>query len=106
AIAYVTGAPGGSRIISSVLDVLVNAIDFKKSIADAVAAPRLHHQWLPDEVVVERTLPAETARALAARGHKIRIGPTAGSATSIAATPNGLVGAADTRAKGATAAGY
>jgi gamma-glutamyltranspeptidase/glutathione hydrolase len=104
--AYVTGAPGGSRIITTVLQVLVNAIDFKKPIAEAVAAPRVHDQWLPDEVVVERTLPAETVRALTARGHKVRVGPTGGSANSIAVTPAGLVGAADTRAKGATAAGY
>ena len=104
--AFVTGAPGGSRIITSVLQVLVNAIDFKKPIAEAVAAPRVHHQWLPDEVMVERTLPAETVRALAARGHRVRVGPTAGSANSIAVTPAGLVGAADTRARGATAAGY
>jgi gamma-glutamyltranspeptidase/glutathione hydrolase len=105
AAAYVTGAPGGSRIITSVLQVLVNAIDFKKPIAEAVAAPRVHHQWLPDEVVVERTLPAETVRALVARGHKVRVGPTSGSANSIAVTPAGLVGAADTRARGALAAG-
>jgi gamma-glutamyltranspeptidase/glutathione hydrolase len=104
--AFVTGAPGGSRIITSVLQVLVNAIDFKKPIAEAVAAPRVHHQWLPDEVVVERTLPAETVRALTTRGHKVRVGATAGSANSIAVTPAGLVGAADTRAKGALAAGY
>ncbi|HEX4555626.1 MAG TPA: gamma-glutamyltransferase [Xanthobacteraceae bacterium] len=104
--AFVTGAPGGSRIITSVLQVLVNAIDFKKPIAEAVAAPRVHHQWLPDEVVVERTLAADTVRALTARGHKVRVGPTSGSANSIAVTPAGLVGAADTRAKGALAAGY
>jgi gamma-glutamyltranspeptidase/glutathione hydrolase len=102
----VTGAPGGSRIITTVLQVLVDVIDFKKTIAEAVAAPRVHHQWLPDEVLVERTLPAETVRALMARGHKVRVGPTGGSANSIAVTPAGLVGAADTRAKGATAAGY
>jgi gamma-glutamyltranspeptidase/glutathione hydrolase len=106
AAAFVTGAPGGSRIITSVLQVLVNAIDFKRPIAEAVAAPRVHHQWLPDEVVVERTLPAETVRALVARGHKVRVGPTMGSAHSIAVTPSGLVGAADSRAKGALAAGY
>jgi gamma-glutamyltranspeptidase/glutathione hydrolase len=106
AVAYVTGAPGGSRIITSVLQVLVNAIDFKKPIAEAVAAPRVHHQWLPDEVLVERTLSGEAIRALAMRGHKVRTGPTAGSANSIAVTPAGLVGAADIRAKGATAAGY
>jgi gamma-glutamyltranspeptidase / glutathione hydrolase len=104
--AFVTGAPGGSHIITTVLQVLVNAIDFKKSIAEAVAAPRVHHQWLPDEVVVERTLPAATIRALEARGHKVRIGPTSGSANSIAVTPTGVVGAADIRAKGALAAGY
>src|SRR5215813_638809 len=101
--AFVTGAPGGSRIITTVLQVLVNAIDFKKPIADAVAAPRVHDQWLPDEVQAERTLPAETFRALAARGHKIRTGSTAGSANSIAVTPSGLVGAPDIRAKGAAA---
>ncbi len=106
AVAYVTGAPGGSRIITSVLQVLVNAIDFKKPIADAVAAPRVHDQWLPDEVQAERTLSAETFRALAARGHKIRTGSAAGSANSIAVTPTGLVGAPDIRAKGAAAAGY
>jgi gamma-glutamyltranspeptidase/glutathione hydrolase len=106
AVAFVTGAPGGSRIITTVLDVLVNAIDFKMPIAAAVAAPRVHDQWVPDEVLVERTLPADTIRALAARGHDVRIGATGGSANSIAATPAGLVGAADIRARGAFAAGY
>jgi gamma-glutamyltranspeptidase/glutathione hydrolase len=104
--AFVTGAPGGSRIITTVLQVLVNAIDFKKPIAEAVAAPRVHDQWLPDEVLVERTLPSETVRALMARGHNVRVGATMGSAHSIAVTPAGLVGAADSRAKGSLAAGY
>ncbi len=101
----VTGAPGGSRIISTVLQVIVNMIDFRKSIVDAVAAPRVHHQWMPDEVVVEKTLPAETIAALTARGHKVRVGSVFGSANSIAVTPDGLVGAADPRALGAFAAG-
>jgi gamma-glutamyltranspeptidase/glutathione hydrolase len=102
----VTGAPGGSRIITAVLQVIVNSIDYRKDIGDAVAAPRVHHQWLPDQVVVERTLPAETIRALEALGHTVRIGPPSGSAHSIAATPQGLVGAADARARGSLAAGY
>lgn len=106
ALAFVTGAPGGSRIITSVLQVLVNAIDFKKPIAEAVAAPRVHDQWLPDEVVAERGVPADIVRALAARGHRVRTDATFGSANSIAVTPDGLVGAADTRGRGATAAGY
>jgi gamma-glutamyltranspeptidase / glutathione hydrolase len=76
------------------------------NIAQAVAAPRVHHQWLPDEVVVENSVPADTVRGLEARGDRVRIGPTFGSANSIAATPQGLAGAADPRARGASAQGY
>ena len=50
----VTGSPGGSRIISTVLQVIVNVLDYHMDVAAAVAAPRLHHQWLPDEVRIER----------------------------------------------------
>ena len=46
----VTGSPGGSRIITAVLQIIINVIDRGMNIADAVAAPRIHHQWLPDEV--------------------------------------------------------
>jgi gamma-glutamyltranspeptidase/glutathione hydrolase len=102
----VTGAPGGSRIITTVLQVVINAIDFQDGIADAVAAPRVHHQWLPDVVLVERGLPPTTIRALEARGHVIRFGPMSGAAHSIAVTPDGLIGAADARSRGALAAGY
>jgi gamma-glutamyltranspeptidase / glutathione hydrolase len=102
----VTGAPGGSRIITTVLQVIVNAIDGRMTIGNAVATPRLHHQWVPDEVVVERNFPTAKARALGALGHKLRSELVFGSAHSIAVTPEGLVGAADLRARGATAAGY
>jgi gamma-glutamyltranspeptidase/glutathione hydrolase len=104
--ALVTGAPGGSRIITTVLQVIVNALDGHKPIGDAVAAPRLHHQWWPDEVVVEENFPAARIRALTALGHKVTVGPLFGSAHSIEATPQGLTGAADLRARGAAAAGY
>jgi gamma-glutamyltranspeptidase/glutathione hydrolase len=102
----VTGAPGGSRIITSVLQVILNVIDYDMNVAQAVAAPRVHHQWLPDEVVVERGLPADTIRGLEARGDKVRIGPSFGSANSIAVTAKGIAGAADPRARGAAAQGY
>jgi gamma-glutamyltranspeptidase / glutathione hydrolase len=102
----VTGAPGGNRIISTVLQVIVNSIDFGRPIADAVAAPRVHHQWRPDEVLVERGLPAATIRALEKRGHAVKVGSIFGSAHSIAVTPKGLVGAADLRAQGSLAAGF
>jgi gamma-glutamyltranspeptidase/glutathione hydrolase len=104
--AILTGAPGGSRIITAVLQVIVNVIDFKKPLGEAVAAPRLHHQWLPDQVTVERTLSTATVQGLEARGHAVRIGPPSGAAHSIAATPAGLVGAADGRNRGALAEGY
>jgi len=102
----VTGAPGGSRIISAVLQVVLGRLDFGLSPADAVAAPRVHHQWRPDEVLVEPTLPDATVRALAAMGHPVRVGPVSGSAHTIAATPDGLVGVADGRSRGAGAAGH
>ncbi len=102
----VTGSPGGSRIITAVLNVIVNVIDRKLPIADAVAAPRIHHQWSPDLVNVERGLPREVIDALQALGHKLREGPPRTSANSILVTPQGFVGAADPRTRGALAAGY
>ena len=101
----VTGAPGGGRIISTVLQVIVNGIDFGLPLAEAVGAPRVHHQWRPDEVVAEPSLPAATIRALEKRGHAVRVGPPFGSAHSIAITPQGLVGVADPRASGSGAVG-
>jgi gamma-glutamyltranspeptidase/glutathione hydrolase len=102
----VTGAAGGGRIISAVLQVIVNVVDFKMNLAPAVAAPRLHHQWLPDEVGAERGLKAETAEGLAVRGHKLIERRAGGSANSILLTRGGLEGAADPRSQSATAAGY
>jgi gamma-glutamyltranspeptidase/glutathione hydrolase len=101
----VTGTPGGSRIISAVLQVVVNVLDYDMDVAQAVAAPRLHHQWLPDEVRVERGFAEDTLSALRAKGHKViePLGQT--SANSIAVTPNGLLGAPDPRTRGAEAAG-
>jgi gamma-glutamyltranspeptidase/glutathione hydrolase len=102
----VTGSPGGSRIITTALQIIVNVIDRKLPAAEAVAAPRIHHQWVPDAVFVEKALSAETVAALEARGHKVtRRGPGT-SANTILVTPAGLIGAADPRTRGALAAGY
>jgi gamma-glutamyltranspeptidase / glutathione hydrolase len=100
------GSPGSSRITSTVRQIVIDTIDLEMPVTEAVAAPRLHHQWWPDEVVMERGFPADRIRGLTALGHKVEIGPLMGSAQSIAVTPQGLVGAADVRALGATAAGY
>ncbi|MBR1141944.1 gamma-glutamyltransferase [Bradyrhizobium sp. AUGA SZCCT0431] len=101
----VTGTPGGSRIISAVLQIVVNALDYKMDVAAAVAAPRVHHQWMPDEVRAERGFPQETLDALKARGHQVIVPLGQTSANSIAVTPNGLLGAPDPRTRGAEAAG-
>jgi gamma-glutamyltranspeptidase / glutathione hydrolase len=104
-VELVTGSPGGSRIISTVLQVIVNVIDYHMDVAAAVAAPRLHHQWLPDEVRIERGFAEDALAGLRAKGHRLvePMGQT--SANSIAVTPGGLLGAPDPRTRGAEAAG-
>ena len=101
----VTGSPGGSRIISTVLQVIVNVLDYRMDVAAAVAAPRLHHQWMPDEVRVEHGFPDETLGALRAMGHIVIEPMGLTSANSIAVTPGGLLGAPDPRTRGTEAAG-
>ena len=101
----VTGSPGGSRIISAVLQVVVNVIDYNIDAARAVALPRLHQQWLPEEVRVEQGFPDEVLAGLRAKGHVITAPLGQTSANSIAVTPNGLLGAPDPRSRGTTAAG-
>ncbi len=108
----ITGSPGGSRIISAVLQVIVNTLDFHMPLADAVSAPRLHQQWQPDVVYAEPDFAPALLDALAARGHKIvPTGPFT-SVNSIAVIPKGqftpqtYIGVADARTRGALAAGY
>jgi gamma-glutamyltranspeptidase/glutathione hydrolase len=102
----VTGSPGGSRIITTVLQVISNVIDRGMTIDQAVAEPRLHHQWSPDEVQVEPGFAPDLLRALEARGHKVVERLPGSGANSILVTPQGLLGAADRRTRGALAAGY
>jgi gamma-glutamyltranspeptidase/glutathione hydrolase len=104
--ALITGSPGGSRIITAVLQVIVNTIDFHLPIEQAVSAPRLHHQWQPDEVYVEPGFAPEVLDALARRGHTIAPTPAFSSTNSIQVMPDGYVGAADRRTRGSLAAGY
>jgi gamma-glutamyltranspeptidase/glutathione hydrolase len=104
-VVLVTGSPGGSRIISAVLQVIVDVLDYHMDVASAVAAPRLHHQWMPDQVRVEHGFPADIIAGLRAKGHTVvaPLGQT--SANSIAVTANRLLGAPDPRTRGAEAAG-
>ncbi len=102
----ITGSPGGSRIITTVLQVIVNAIDFHMPIAQAVSAPRLHNQWQPDETFAEPGFDSSLLDALKRHGQNIVLTSPHTSANSIEITKDGYVGAADRRTRGALAAGY
>jgi gamma-glutamyltranspeptidase/glutathione hydrolase len=102
----ITGSPGGSRIITTVLQVISNVIDFHMTVDKAVSAPRLHNQWQPEGTFAEPAFAPDVLDALQRRGHKIVPTEPHTSANSILVTPNGYVGAADTRTRGALAAGY
>jgi gamma-glutamyltranspeptidase/glutathione hydrolase len=69
------GAPGGSRIISAVLQVILNVTDFGMNAQDAVDAPRFHHQWEPDKLYVEHGISPDTVALLKARGHTVDDSP-------------------------------
>lgn len=105
-VVLVTGSPGGSRIISAVMQVVSNVIDHRMDIMRAVALPRLHHQWLPDETRVEQGFDPAVLDQLGIRGHKITTPLGQTSANSIAVVRNVLQGAADPRTRGAAAVGY
>ena len=96
------GSPGGSTIITTVLQVVLNVLEYNMDVGAAVAAPRLHHQWLPDRLRVEPFgLDAATLEDLRQRGHKIEEQSPWGNANAIVVTPDGkLEGAADPRGEG------
>jgi gamma-glutamyltranspeptidase/glutathione hydrolase len=106
ALQLVTGSPGGSRIITIVADLLIDCLDFHMNVAQAEAAPRIHDQWLPDELQVESSLPADIVEQLAARGHKIHTFRSWGSAQSIERVGDHWEGATDPRQHDGLAAGY
>jgi gamma-glutamyltranspeptidase / glutathione hydrolase len=102
----VTGSPGGSRIITIVLQIILDTLDFDMNIAAATAAPRIHDQWMPDELQIEPGLPKSTIEALEKLGHTVIERDPWGSAQSIARHAGLLHGASDPRQKGTSAAGY
>ncbi|RKZ88037.1 MAG: gamma-glutamyltransferase [Candidatus Parabeggiatoa sp. nov. 1] len=79
----ITGSPGGSRIITTTLQVIMNVIDHQLPIHEAINAARIHHQWLPDELRIEDGLSLETRKCLTEMGHKIVVKKPMGAASSI-----------------------
>ncbi len=102
----VTGTPGGSRIITMIVEIISDIIDFHMNIQEAVEAPRFHDQWLPDILFCERGISPDTLHLLTAMGHDVKIVPAFGSAESIAVDGTMLEGAVDPRQRGTWAAGY
>ncbi len=96
------GAPGGSTIITQVLQIILNVLEYNMDVGAAVSVPRIHHQWLPDELRVEFWgLDALTMQDLRRRGHKIKETTPWGNGNAIALTSDGtLEGAADPRGEG------
>ncbi|HEY9667475.1 MAG TPA: gamma-glutamyltransferase, partial [Coleofasciculaceae cyanobacterium] len=102
----VTGSPGGSHIITTTLQVIMNAIDHGMNIAAATNAVRVHHQWLPDELRVEQSLNGDTVRLLTEKGHKVVVREAMGGTQSIMQMGAVLSGASDPRRPGALTLGY
>lgn len=101
----ITGSPGGSRIITTTLQVIMNVIDHNLNIKSAVAAPRIHHQWLPDELRVEEGLSPDTVAALQEKGHEVKVKSAMGAIQSIMIKDDMMYGGADPRRSTALAAG-
>ncbi|MDN5864742.1 MAG: gamma-glutamyltransferase [Gammaproteobacteria bacterium] len=103
-----TGSPGGSTIITTVLQTIVNVIDRGMNVREAVDAPRIHQQWLPDVVYLEPdALTPETRAALEEMGYRFRTRHGWGAAEAIVVRPDGvLAGASDRRRSAGSAAGY
>ena len=100
-----TGSPGGSRIITTVLQVLLNRLVHGLNLASAVAEPRIHSQLWPDQISIEQGLSPDTLRLLQQRGHRVLLTPAMGSANSVEVLPEGRgsLGVADPRRLGAAA---
>ncbi len=108
-VVLVTGSPGGSTIITTTLQVIVNVIDHGMDLSAAVASPRFHHQWQPDAIIFEKNgLSPDTVKVLNQRGHQgltpWAYGRGIGDANSVMVLPEGFAGMADPRNPGAALA--
>lgn len=102
-----TGSPGGSVIITTVLQMALNAMEFDMNVATAAAEPRIHHQWMPDVLQMEEGFSPDTIRLLQELGQPVKIaGRTTGRTNSIMLEGGWLFGASDTRRPGGWVAGY
>ena len=101
-----TGSPGGSKIITTNLQLLVNVLGHGMNIADATAAPRMHHQWFPDRLEVESGFGPDALRILIQRGHDVQPSQGMGSLQTIHFDGELFYGYSDPRRPGALSLGY
>ena len=102
----VLGSPGGSTIITTTAQIIMNVIDFGMSIEDAVENPRFHHQWLPDVIQMEKNrFSIEVVQALQNMGHSVKYRDAIGEANCIMVKEGLIYGAADSR-RNSSAIGY
>jgi gamma-glutamyltranspeptidase / glutathione hydrolase len=101
----VTGSPGGSRIITTTLQVIMNVIDHGLNIQSAVAAPRIHHQWLPDELRIEEGISPDTVKILQEKGQQVKQQAAMGASQSVMVKDGMMYGGADPRRSTVLAAG-
>ncbi|RYF81248.1 MAG: gamma-glutamyltransferase [Comamonadaceae bacterium] len=102
----VTGSPGGARIITTVLQTVVNTIDFQMNPAEAAATPRVHHQWTPDELRVEKGLSPDTLALLKQRGHNVALKASMGRTQTVQVREGVLYGYSDPRNPDGKTLGY
>src|SRR5262249_12932375 len=102
------GAPGGSRIPTAVLQVILNVVDFGMNVQDAIDAPRFHHQWLPDKLSLEHGISPDTVALLKARGYDVDYasGVVIAQVAAIVSDGGWLQGGSDGRSGAGKAAGY
>ncbi len=101
----IAGTPGGPTILNSVLQAVVNVIDFGMNVQDAISVPRFHHQWYPDRLIMEPGFSPDTIALLKARGHKVEVRGSNNDMNAILIDGGWIQGAVDPRREG-KAAGY
>lgn len=102
----ITGSPGGSRIISTVLQTIINSIDFDMNPAEAAATPRIHHQWQPDELRIEKGISADSIAILKQRGHQLQQKSSMGKTQTIQIINGQYDGYSDPRSADGATLGY
>lgn len=103
---FATGSPGGSRIITTVLQIILNVIDHDMNVAEASHAPRIHHQWYPEVLYLEKGINLDTQHLLRSRNHDVQYRNAMGSTQTIMLRDGLLFGASDPRRPDAATVAY